>query len=334
MKKQLLTAFIMAMMLVVPMSTQAATKINKLNIKVSVDEEDDNLEPEIKFDIKNKKFSINNYTVINYNYDTEETNGPSFDSESNSDKTTYDKSKPFVCKLELSADDDYYFATLKKEDIKINGLNANCTKASRKDSGKTLILTIELPGLETRLNAVENINLSQDGILTWDKVENADEYEIRVFKDNKSIGQVYKTGGTKFNVNPKLLKTGSYICKVRALSGENKTKYYLSNDIIIDEQTADSNLSEYKIIYEKTGLNGPSADRKPLNTGWQIKDNNYVYRLDDGMFLQNTWLLDRNIWYFFDENGYMIKNTNINWKNKTYSFDNTGKMIPTVKENK
>ena len=44
---------------------------------------------------------------------------------------------------------------MEQKDIKLSGIEAVCTKAVRKDNGSTLILTIELPGLQDYIGRIE-----------------------------------------------------------------------------------------------------------------------------------------------------------------------------------
>lgn len=339
MKKQFMI-FAMIAMMSIPIIAHADTKINTISLKIETEQDDDTYGlPELEITAKGKNYSVDGYEITSEteedsNYeDEDEGNGPGASiqttTKSTTKKETVKSDEPITCEITLSAEDSYYFNTMAKKDIKINGFGANCTKAVRQNKGTTLVLTVELPELKNVVRMVDNAGWKDSNIASWDKSDNASGYEVKLYRDGKGVGKVYETSGTKFNFGPLMLREGSYSYTVRAKDSDGKnTKRTESDTTTITAEQAKQLKEKYGVIYEKVNAGeGPSADRKILNGGWQNDNGKYWYRLDDGMFPQNSWLQLGDNWYFFDSDGYMLQNEWKTWKGNEYYFGSDGIML-------
>lgn len=324
-----LTAFVLSLSL--PVSAYAATKIKSVSVKVEVDDEEYDGSPELNIITKSDRYSCDEYTVTNdlldITDDDDSGNGPGSNMDGEKTKTTHNPSKPYTCEITLSAEDDYVFDSMKKSDIKVSGFDASCTKASRKDSGKTLVLTVELPGIKSLVGNVDEATWNEDGKAEWSAAKNASSYVLRLYNDGKLRGS-FETGGTTFDFRPAMLKEGSYHYTIKPNGdSDNKVERTESSSIMVTKEQAARNREEFIIEYEKDDtVEGPSSKSTPLNLGWQRDGEHYYYRQENGMYIQTNWLKDGNDWYFFDENGYMMKNEWAQWNGNYYYFGNDGKM--------
>ena len=130
-------------MLTPPSSAWAATKIKSVKIQIRVEDIGEDSEPELDVMSKSDKYEVVNTEITGGYFDIGE--GPG----ARQDETVQNQENGLAtCEIELCAEDDYSFNIMEQKDIKLSGIEAVCTKAVRKDNGSTLILTIELPGLQ------------------------------------------------------------------------------------------------------------------------------------------------------------------------------------------
>lgn len=329
--KKLLFLTTLALTISLPLYSYAATKIKSVGVKIEVDDEDYEGSPELTITTKSDRYSFDEYTITNdlveITEDDDSGNGPGSSTDDEKTKTTHNPSKPFTCEITLSAEDGYTFDSFKKSDIKVSGFDASCTKASRKDSGKTLVLTVELPGIKSLVGPVEEAIWNEDGKAEWSAAKNASTYTLRLYNDGKIRGS-FETGGTTFDFRPAMLKEGSYHYTVKPNGdSENKVERTESSAIMVTKEQAIQNREDYSIEYEKDEtVEGPSSKSTALNLGWQKDGEHYYYRQENGIYIQTNWLKDGNDWYFFDENGHMVTSDWAKWSGDYYYFGNDGKM--------
>lgn len=328
MKKRMILLLMISALLSWPMNSYAAEKIKSVSLKIDaeVDEEfDDFLELDIT--AKNKRYTVDSYEILNdLEEEDEDSDGPGMSDNSAASSSKRNSGQVFSCEITLSADEGYVFDTFKKSDIKLSGFDADCIKASRKDSGKTLLLTVELPGIQKVVRNVESVGWNDAGRGHWTSAENATTYILKLYRNGRLRG-TYETGGTTFDFSPAMLKEGTYYFTVRAMDGESRSKQCTESDAVqINDETVKNNLEAYALVYDETIKNaGPTDQVKPINGGWQQDEVGYWYRLDNGMYPQANWLQLGNDWYYFDEAGYLVTSDTITWKGITYHLDSDGR---------
>ena len=334
-----ITMFALISSLAIPSAAATYKKINTVSVKIKADDEDPSELPSIDVTTSSKNYSVSDYEYTVgleelYDDEYEDTyGGPGADDETSSTKkkTTSAKEKePVTIEITLSASDEYRFATMTKKDIKVNGLDANCTKASRQDSGATLVLTVQLPGLKTRVGMVEEAGWKDSHTASWSEGLNGLTYLVRLYYEDRSIGSEYETEMQTFDFAPLMLKQGSYHYVVRTVTSDGeKSKKTESDYVTISDAEAEANKALYKLEYEQvTDMSqGPTGNRILLNGGWQKSGEKYWYRLNDGMYPQATWYMIDGDWYWFGADGYIITNQWKTWKGKDYYFGEDGRML-------
>lgn len=346
MKRKKFLFLIVLLVFAIPFSALCDSRISNISLKIDIEEDDFDELPELDITSKSKNYFVDDYEITigldgnemdpdlsdEENEEQDEAGGPGSSLVKTTKKTSTSrkkKIKPVTCEITLSAADDYYFNTMAKKNIKVFGLDANCIKASRRDSGKTLVLTVQLPGIKTKVRMVETASWDNEGLATWKEANNAVLYEVKLWRDGKTIGNEYETASTKFNFNPLMTKPGTYHYTIRAKGNDGEiSKRTESDAIFIDEEHAAIFKEKYAIQYEELDSDsGPSTERKILNGGWQQENGRYWYRMDDGMMPQGNWMLIGEDWYWFDEDGYMVQDKWKSWNGKEYYFGHDGKML-------
>ena len=332
MKKKWLYFGIFSAISLMPITSIASEKINSVSVKIEAEEEDTMDMPDLEITTSASKYTVDGYDVTigldGYStYEEEEDDGPG--PGGNTEEERDFSNEPVTIEITLTAEEDYTFGVMAKDDIRVRGFDANCIKASRQNSGETLVLTVELPGIKERIGFVESPEWKDNTIASWTPAENALTYEVRLYRDDKNVGTTYETKGTSYNFAPLMLKEGNYHYTIRARGLEDEKGIKTESEpIYISKEIAESLKDKYQLKYEELPEgSGPSTPRVLLNGGWQLEDGKYWYRRDDGTFPQNEWLKLGNDWYFFDEDGHLVSNDKITWKGETYSFRKDGRMI-------
>lgn len=345
-KRRILQFLIVTCILSVPIFAYADTKINSVSLKIDI-EDGDGFSDFVELDItaKGTNYSVGGYEITvglngdidmeddgddgGFAHDTDEEHGPGASFDSGKAAPAKKSKEPVTCEITLSAEDGYYFYTMSKKNIKVSGLEANCTKASRQDSGKTLTLTVQLPGIKTRVGMVDEAFWKDENTAEWSAAANANSYEVRLYRNGKSTGKTYETKGRTFNFAPIMLRGGEYSYTVKALDSlGNSSKKTDSNKTRIEDELALSLKEKYSVKYDfADDGTGPDSGRNMINGGWQNENGRYWYRMDDGMYPQSIWMSIGDEWYWFDSEGFMIEDSWVAWKGNEYYFGSDGTML-------
>lgn len=164
--------------------------------------------------------------------------------------------------------------------------------------------------------------------LSWDKVDNADGYELQMH--NKGTGKTYVTnysGRDKISVlRSKMIEGNSYIFKIRAYQLNNSKKYYSAYSNGINVTT--------KYIYPPTTLKLDKKTKTSIKVSWsKVTDAQgyilYVYDVaKDKQILKKTinsastttytkTSLDQNTDYSFRVEAFKKKNGQLRYSDKT-----------------
>lgn len=319
MRKKLLTCMTAAMVCVMPLSAQAAEAINSVSLSFDAENFDDDGVPEIEVEAKGSTYDVGEAMLASEYYSGDEANESKYEG----DHQTY--------VVELSADDDHYFNITKSSKINLNGAGAEFVRASRKDNGTTLIITVKLTRLNTFLGEIPEAGWREDGVAQWEPAVGAVAYQVS-FRDSKGKLKRVETGGTRYDCRPFMQKEGTYSYEVKPISIEDKKGERVDGGSIeISEEAAASNKSLFEVEYEQFyegELKGPGTTRTEYkNIGWQKDDNGkYWYRNPDASYIQTNWLQDGGNWYFFDADGWLVVDDYASWKNKDYYFGPEGKL--------
>lgn len=157
----------------------------------------------------------------------------------------------------------------------------------------------------------------------WDEIEDAYEYEVYLYRDEKKIRE-FTTKKTRLNLSKYMTEEGDYTFRVRALSKKSSRSVldgYWSYYSDISYMDAD------RALRLKDGVVADSQNSGPGVTGgaWVPDETGWWYRRADGTFPSGGWFQDPSdgSWYFLGEDGYMMTGW-IDWDGKRYYCDAEG----------
>lgn len=214
---------------------------------------------------------------------------------------------------------------------------------------------------KTKLDTVSEVYWNEDEDneskwteAVWEAVEDANQYEIALYRDESRVTSV-KVKGTKtsYNFKRKMDVEGDYTFRVRALA-KDKSKEY--SDGSWSEYSDGRYISEARAEYNKTGketdtskegpgmpkssdtTDTPASDSQqpsenagsqgaaaPAEGQWIQDTIGWWYRRADGTYPANNWFMDpaSGKYYMFDGQGYM-KTGWIDWEDHRYYCDEKG----------
>lgn len=212
---------------------------------------------------------------------------------------------------------------------------------------------------KTKLDTVSEVYWNEDEEneskwteAVWEAVEDANQYEVALYRDESRVASV-KVKGTKttYNFKRKMDKEGDYSFRVRALAKEKSKEYSdgswsdYSDGLYISEERAEYNKSGKAVDTSKEGPGIPQGTETssqgeatqqtpgnqeegtaaPAEGQWLQDAVGWWYRRADGTYPANSWFMDpaSGKYYMFDGQGYM-KTGWIDWENKRYYCDEKG----------
>ncbi len=299
----------------IPVTGYAEEKINSVSISFRADGFDDEGVPEIDVSVRGAHYSAEE-VMRAYDYYGEE-------EDYKEDTETYI--------VELYADEGYYFNIAKPGNIKVSGAGAQFAKASRKENGSLLVVTVRLTRLGSFLGEIQEAKWGADGRGSWEAAAGALLYQIQLRTPAGKVIRV-ETGGLEYDFSPLMQKEGDYHFQVRPVTEEGKVGAWIQGGIVsLSKDQAAANGARYKVEYclyftgeERTPAN---CWKEYLNTGWQEEDGKAWYRNQDGSYIQNHWLREGRDWYYFGSDGYRVTDGYVTWGGKDYYFGFDGRML-------
>ncbi len=195
-----------------------------------------------------------------------------------------------------------------------------------------------LAASKTRLERVTGAYWGDDGTTAnWDEVEDANQYEIRLYRDESQVTSV-KTKKEYYDLESKMTKEGNYTFKVRALAKSSSKEF---TDGYWSEESDESYISPEFAEKVKNGgtasSGGPAGGQAVTGSGasvvgqakWIQEEGTgrWWYQNADGSYPANGWWQDpaTGTWYFFDAQGY-IQTGWIDWNGSRYYCTESGAM--------
>lgn len=212
--------------------------------------------------------------------------------------------------ITLSADDDYYFASMSKSKVSLKGDDATYVTSHREDSSSTLIITIKLDELEGSME-VEDINWEDDNspIARWEESSGAKSYQVRLYRGSSSVGSAVSTTNTYYNFASSITREGEYYFKVRAVSSSNKKGDWFESDYIyVDEEMLDQIKSGHYSNVSNSGGSTSTSNSPSSSTSsgtWMKNSVGWWYQYSNGSYPYGGWTQINSTWYCFDNSGYM-----------------------------
>lgn len=300
-----LAAGLLAASMVMPAYAASRKKITSisLSIKADIQPDTDYGEESIEIESSSNRYNVDGYEVMNEGFGWTEDTVPEI-------------------RITLTANDDYYFTMLGKDKIALKG-GAEFKKATRQDSGATLLLDVTLPSMQNSLKDMEGVTLSQEGIASWPAVSTAGSYEVRVYRGDKIVGAALTTDTNSVNCRERMVKPNeSYMVKVRAVNKFDTTikgEWASSNTIYINGDQA----AAFRDNLDAAGVEGGSGAAGEWK---QTADGRWWFDQGNGSYPADGWMEIGNKWYFFDAEGYM-KTGWIHWNEKDYYCSENGDML-------
>ena len=190
-----------------------------------------------------------------------------------------------VVMVQLTAKSGYRFAYNSKSHFSLSGGGATFKRARIYDDGLQMELEIYLKRIGGVLSSVENLEWS-DTVAYWDGLEGAKSYEVKLYRDERSVTTV-ETTSTNYNFANYLNREGTYTFRVRAISSYNDRAGEWS------DYSEDFYLDEDEVVYYGGGGT------------WQRNQRGWWYAYSGGGYPRSCWKQIDNSWYYFDGEGYM-----------------------------
>ena len=233
----------------------------------------------------------------------------------------------------LIANEDSKFIDIKPAACIVDNETA-ATDIEIKDNGKTLVLNFDLPAIHVKLDAPENLKLSEDGLATWEKVTNADNYTVKVQKMNTTGGRdtvkIVKTNKSYFDMSDYMYSDeGDYLYSVMALSDT----YYLDDSdysglsvgesILVKEEDIGEDISILNDEDGKARLSGEYVSNKEIKIAGQ-----WYYFGEDGIWISG-WREDLDGWKYYDPETHRRVKGITKIDGKEYYFDKETGLMQT-----
>ncbi|MDO4268147.1 MAG: hypothetical protein Q4C73_06700 [Eubacteriales bacterium] len=143
--------------------------------------------------------------------------------------------------VELYARSGYYFSGTSKSMFTLSGDDARVTAVRREDDQTTLIVTLKLDKLENGDLTVTGAEWDEgSGTASWDENPNARYYQVRLYRDDKSLTGSRTAYDTSYEFGGYITKRGDYYFEVRAVgSGSEKGDWESSDTWYVSAREAD-----------------------------------------------------------------------------------------------
>lgn len=233
----------------------------------------------------------------------------------------------------LIANEDSKFIDIKPAACIVDNETA-ATDIEVKDNGKTLVLNFDLPAIHVKLEAPGNLKLSEDGLATWDKVANADNYTVKVQKMNTTGGRdtvkLVKTNKSYFDMSDYMYSAeGDYLYSVMALSDT----YYLDDSdysglsvgesILVKEEDIGEDISILNDEDGKARLSGEYVSNKEIKIAGQ-----WYFFGEDSIWISG-WREDLEGWKYYDPETHRRVKGITKIDGKEYYFDKETGLMQT-----
>lgn len=316
-------------------------KITSVRLEFACEERDEEGLPIVTPETSSSRFSVDEvYTMEEYVEYLEDTlDSDDDDDDDDIDDVLYDlitRNDTYLSMEDMSeliyvavleAEEGYYFS-LDKEDVRAEGLGAECLDTDRRNSKETLDIFLKFGDLDDLVGEVEEVSWLENGSGVWKAAPGASKYELTLYFEGKVRAREKITAALSYDFNPYMQTAGAYSYRVRPISAiEESGEWVSSGEFSVSEEMAAKNREAYEVMTEALSGSGPQAGVRYLNTGWQeTADGSWWYRENDGGYPQAAWLFDGECWCYFDERGYLVQNSYIKWGRDTYYVGADGRM--------
>lgn len=286
-----------------PPAWAASKKISTISLEIEADivPGTDYGQEDIQIEASGSKFTVEGYRILNQDNAWETDTIPELE-------------------ITLSAEDDYYFTSVKKENMKLKGSGVQYVSSSREDSNETMLLRVKLECLDRTLKDIEYVNLDDQGMASWENIETAGSYEIRVYREDRPVGTAMTSTVNSCNCREKMTRAGVYYVKVRAVNRKDPTvvgAWTESSTLYVDSQMAEAFKANP----------GEQPDGSITSGSWkQLEDGRWQYDEGNGSLAASGWKKIDGKWYYFDGQA-MMQTGWIFWNGQYYYCAEDGHML-------
>ncbi|MCD8084059.1 MAG: hypothetical protein LUE86_11265 [Clostridiales bacterium] len=272
--------------------SMAASTISSISLKVTSGIEVGDTDSDVSVDTSSSKYSVTAVSVTNESGEWEDGDTPKL-------------------KVTVETEGSYTFASsFTKSKVSLSGSDATVSSVTRKTSSKLYVyITLdELEGGDTSGDydlTVTELEWDDDGTATWDEVEDAKKYEVRLYRDDSSVTSVVTTTKERYDFGSYFTESGTYTFKVRAVyNSSNKGSWVLSDEWYVTSSQARKirNASDSDSVVVSTS-GGPGVT---VTATWIQDSVGWWYRRADSSYPANQWEYINNQWYYFNVAGYMV----------------------------
>ncbi|MEF9939166.1 MAG: hypothetical protein RR768_03460 [Clostridium sp.] len=224
----------------------------------------------------------------------------------NRDDDIWERGTVPVVRVELTADNEFYFGSMSKKKIRVSGFHGEYKSSKVLDGGNVLQIDIKLRKVAGDLSDIEE-NYWDNKTAVWTEVDDADKYEVKLYRGTRTVTTVTTTGG-RYNFHSHMTSPGAYSFKVRAVSNSDSEKsawtdvsedlYISANQVYTGGATNPGN--------NNGGPNsGNNGGQNISGKGWNLNQYGWCYLQNDGTFAKNKWVCVDNNWFYLDATGFM-----------------------------
>ena len=165
------------------------------------------------------------------------------------------------------------------------------------------------------------------GTAYWDKVSDAREYEVRLYRDGDSVTSVKTTSRTSYDFYEEFTRSGDYSFRVRAVRSSSKGSWEESEEWYVSSGEAEE--------IRENGQNSSGRASGSLNASsnagegiwmWDASVGRWWYCNPDKTYPCDSWQYINDFWYFFDGQGYMVTGWVLS-QDLWYYCDSSGAML-------
>lgn len=281
----------------------AAAPIRQVKIHLAAEGFDEDDKPILEAYSTNDKYEVSGFNELSTDVSPETADTISLEA----DVKEYE--------IELTASEEDGFSVMEQKDIRLTGIGGSCKKAVRKDSGQTLLLTVQPNSLGEVVGETGNVIL-EEAMASWQPAANASGYLVMLYRDSKRVGNSHRTAGLSYDFSPLIRDPGVYYCKVYPLTERGKKVNAAESAwSTIKSQDVGRIIQAYQ---ERSPIAAVLEDGIP---GWYRIEDEWYYIQKDGAYPQETWLELDGRWYYFDCNGKMETDS---WRQKNGTWHYLG----------
>lgn len=292
-----LTACAFAIAIIFPSFAKGRKAINSISLSITahIETDTDYGDEQIEIETNSNKFTVDDYEILNQGHGWTDDTVPKI-------------------RITLIAGDDYQFQSLSKDKITLKG-GAKYLGSQRQDSNYLMLVDVELPAFQMSMGSLGKVQVNDHGIAAWDAVPGAGSYEVKIYRDDKAVGDTLTVRTNSHNFRDRMTRGDSfYVVKVRPVGMFDRT----------EKGEWVSSLS----TYISSGQAAKFRENPGGGTGTWVQmpeDGRWRYINADGSYPADCWQSIGDKWYFFDGQGFMRTGW-VTWDGKEYYCSENGDM--------